>query len=246
MSEAGRPPARIWDAYLSERDRAYTAAHPTRTKGAGDRPCLLLLDLYRGAFGDRPEPLLDAVRTWPASCGEAGWAALPSIRRLLDAARAAGVPVIHATGLADVPGWAEATPRTAAPDPADEAAIDRARRKYDIVDEVAPAHGEVVVRKAAPSAFWGTPLPGLLTGLGIDTLVVAGETTSGCVRATVVDARSHRYKVLVPEPCVFDRTEASHAVSLYDLDQKYADVVPLETALEYLRRHGRSVAAAGS
>lgn len=244
MSDGGGPPTRIWDAYLTERDRAYTAAHPTRTKGVGERPCLLLLDLYRGAFGDRPEPLLDAVRTWPGSCGEAGWTALPSIRRLLDAARAVGVPVIHATGLGNVPAWAEATPRTVALDPADETAVDRARRKYDIVDEVAPVRGEVVIRKAAPSAFWGTPLPGLLTGLGIDTLVVTGETTSGCVRATVVDARSHRYKVLVPEPCVFDRTEASHAISLYDLDQKYADVVPLETALDYLGRHGPAVPAA--
>ena len=228
----------MWDAFLTERDRAYTAAHPTGRKGVGDRPCLLLLDLYRGAFGDRPEPLLEAVRTWPASCGEAGWAALPSIRRLLEAARAAGVPVIHATGLADVPGWAESTPRTSATLPADDAALERRRRKYDIVDEVAPLDGELVIRKAAPSAFWGTPLAGLLTGLGVDTLVVAGETTSGCVRATVVDGRSHRYKILIPEPCVFDRTEASHAMSLYDLDQKYADVVPLEAALDYLDRVG--------
>lgn len=234
---------RVWDSFLTARDRAYATANPPSRKGTGPRPCLLLLDLYRGAFGDRPEPLLDAVRTWPASCGEAGWQALPSIRRLLDTARAAGVPVIHATGLDDVPGWAEGTPRSRrAPAADDPAAAERHRRRYEIVDEVAPVAGELVVRKAAPSAFFGTPLAALLTGLGVDTLVVAGETTSGCVRATVVDARSQRYKVLIPEPCVFDRTEASHAVSLFDLDQKYADVVPLDEALAYLAAGGRPTA----
>lgn len=237
MADTTPPGPRIWDAYLTERDKAYSEAHPTRRKGVGERPCLLLLDLYRGAFGDRPEPLLEAVHTWPASCGEAGWEALPAIRQVLDAARSAAVPVIHVTGLGDVPPWAMATPRSVAnPAAGDEPAHDRQRRRYDIVEEVAPVDGELVIRKAAPSAFWGTPLTGLLIGLGIDTLVVAGETTSGCVRATVVDARSLRYQVVIPEPCVFDRTEASHAISLYDLDQKYADVVPLETALDYLTR----------
>ena len=95
--------------------------------------------------------------------------------------------------------------------------------------------GEVVLRKSAPSAFWGTSLIGHLIGLGVDTLVIAGESTSGCVRATVVDGKSYRYRVVVPEPCVFDRDEASHAINLYDIDQKYADVVPLEEALDYLR-----------
>ncbi len=110
---------------------------------------------------------------------------------------------------------------------------------------MAPLDGELVIRKAAPSAFWGTPLAGLLTGLGIDTLVVAGETTSGCVRATVVDAKSHRYRVVIPEPCVFDRSEASHALSLFDLDQKYADVVSLEKALSYVAKAGSTAAGAG-
>lgn len=234
---------RIWDAFLTERDKAYVAANPTPRKGVGDRPALLLLDLYRGAFGDRPEPLLDAVRTWPASCGEAGWAALPSIRRLLDSARDAGIPVLHATGLADVPPWADATPRTRPIAAGDEAARDRQRRKYEIVEEVAPIDGELVIRKAAPSAFWGTALTGLLTGLRVDTLIVAGETTSGCVRATVVDAKSYRFRVVIPEPCVFDRTESSHALSLFDLDQKYADVVGLDEAIAYVGRSAARVAA---
>ncbi len=123
--------------------------------------------------------------------------------------------------------------------------MERRRRRYDIVDELAPIDGEVVLRKTGPSAFWGTPIVGLLNGLGIDTLVVAGESTSGCVRATVVDGKAYRYRMLVPEECVFDRHEAPHAINLFDLDQKYADVVPLVEVLAYLRSVAEETPARG-
>jgi maleamate amidohydrolase len=224
---------RIWDPYLSERDRARLAVEPARRKGAGTRPALLMVDLYRWAFGDEPEPLLEAIKTWPGSCGLAGWEALPHIERLLGDARQLGIPVVHITGMSGMPGWRDATPRGGRRD--DPATLDRLQRRYDIMDGVTPIEGEVVLRKTAPSAFWGTPLVGHLISLGVDTLVVAGESTSGCVRATVVDGKSHRFRMLVPEPCVFDRDEASHAINLYDLDQKYADVLPLDEVLAYLR-----------
>jgi maleamate amidohydrolase len=86
----------------------------------------------------------------------------------------------------------------------------------------------------APSAFWGTPMLGLLNFLKIDTLIVGGESTSGCVRATVVDATSYRYRVIVVEECVYDRTEASHAINLFDMNQKYADVLPLAEVVRTL------------
>ena len=106
-----------------------------------------------------------------------------------------------------------------------------------------------MLRKTAPSAFWGTPLAGHLTSLGVDTLIVAGESTSGCVRASVVEAAAHRYRVQVVEECVFDRHEATHAMNLFDLHQKYADVIPIEQALEQISakattRSGRKPAAA--
>jgi nicotinamidase-related amidase len=223
---------RIWDRFLTDRDRAHVARHPPARKGAGDRPVLLLVDLYRWAFGDRPEPLMDAIETWPGSCGLAGWEALPHIQRLLGEARRLGIPVVHVTGSESIPGWRDATPRGGTPTAPGDA--ERRRRRYEIVDEVAPIAGEVVVQKASPSAFWGTPLFGLLNGLGVDTIVIAGESTSGCVRATVVDAKANRYRVLVPEECVFDRHEAPHAINLFDLDQKYADVIPLAEVLDYL------------
>ena len=224
---------RVWDRFLSERDQARASLQPARRKGAGNRPALLMVDLYRGAFGDTPEPLFEAIKTWPGSCGLAGWEALPHIERLLHEARALGVPVLHITGAPDAPGWRDATPRGGKRE--DPEAQARRQRRYDIMDGLEPAAGEVVLRKSAPSAFWGTPLTGFLVGLGIDTIVIAGESTSGCVRATVVDGKSNRFKVLIPEPCVFDRDEASHAINLYDMDQKYADVIPVEETLDYLR-----------
>ena len=112
----------------------------------------------------------------------------------------------------------------------------RNRGMYDIVPEVAPVEGEAVLRKSSPSPFFGTPLIGHLNALGIDTLVVAGESTSGCVRATVVDACAHRYNVVVAEECVFDRHQSAHAMNLFDMHQKYADVLPLAELIEWMRQ----------
>jgi maleamate amidohydrolase len=223
--------ARVWDRFLTEQDRAHIAIQPAIRKGVGTRPALLMVDLYRWVFGDEPEPLLESIETWPGSCGLIGWEALPHIERLLAQARALGIPVIHiVNGVPGMAGWRDVarTTETVSPEVAD-----RARRRYDILDEVAPLPNEPVFHKSAPSAFWGTPIVGLLHGMGIDTLVVAGESTSGCVRATVVDAKSYRFKVVVPEECVFDRHEAAHAINLFDMDQKYADVVPLDEAIGY-------------
>jgi nicotinamidase-related amidase len=223
---------RVWDSYLSEQDRVHVATDPAIRKGVGTRPVLLLVDLYRWVFGDEPEPLLESVKRWPGSCGLTGWKAMPYIQRLLGGARRNDIPIIHVTGLEGVPGWRDTNPRS----PANTATPERLRRRYDIVDEVAPIEGEMVVGKTAPSAFNGTPLLNLLQGLDADTLIVSGESTSGCVRATVVDGKSYRYKVIVPEECVFDRHEAPHAINLFDMDQKYADVVPLDEALAYMDR----------
>src|SRR5581483_9593884 len=95
---------------LTESDRAHLGIARDRRVGFGQRPALLLIDLYRWVFGDEPQPLVEAVKTWPGSCGLAGWRALPSIQRLLGLGRELGLPVIHLTGLdgAGMPGWSEA------------------------------------------------------------------------------------------------------------------------------------------
>ena len=218
--------AHIWDAYLTEQDKAHSMLQPPVHRGLGARPVLLLVDIYRSAFGDSSAPLLEAIKTWPGSCGAAAWESLPHIQSLLGAARGCEVPVVHVTGLAELPSWREERLTAGR-------GTGRAQRaeQFAIMDQVAPADGEVVLYKSAPSAFWGTPLAGHLHQLGADSLIVAGETTSGCIRATVVDACSYRYKVTVVEECVFDRTEAAHAINLFDMAHKYADVVTLADML---------------
>jgi nicotinamidase-related amidase len=229
--------SRIWDTYLSDQDREHVQLSGKRPFEAGNSPALLLVDLYRWVFGDTPEPLLDAVKTWPGSCGMAGWQALPKIQRLLAEARRAELPVIYITGLDGMPDWATPGRRQPGEREANPEMEERRRRANDIVDEVLPLPAEVVLRKSAPSAFWGTPLVGHLNYLRADTVLVVGESTSGCVRASVVDGRSYRFNMVVVEDCVFDRHEATHAINLFDMDQKYADVVDLDFAVSYVRKH---------
>jgi nicotinamidase-related amidase len=112
--------------------------------------------------------------------------------------------------------------------------LDRFRRRFQIVNEVKPIPGETVLKKTSPSAFWGTPLIGHLNFLGVDTIITCGESTSGCVRASVVDGTTNRLRMIVAEECVFDRHEACHAINLFDMNQKYADVLPLDDILKYL------------
>jgi maleamate amidohydrolase len=109
-------------------------------------------------------------------------------------------------------------------------------RWCEIDDRVAPAAGDPVYVKRASSAFFGTPLLTFLTARRVDTLVVVGCVTSGCVRATTIDAVSYGFRTIVPEQCVGDRAEAPHATNLFDIDAKYADVLALDEVLESLQR----------
>src|SRR5215813_9638639 len=226
---------RVWERFLTEQDRAHLAIRPGRRRGFGEKPALLLIDLYRWVYGDSPEPILEAIKKWPSHCGMDGWNAIPKIQKLLAKARAAGIPIVHTTGL-DGAGVAPRSHRREAELEADKdpEAQDRLRRRYDIIAEVKPLAGEAVLRKASPSAFWGTPLIGHLNFLHVDTIITCGESTSGCVRASVVDGCTYRFRMVVVEECVFDRHQATHAMNLFDMNQKYADVLPLQEALDFL------------
>ncbi|MBI4525876.1 MAG: isochorismatase family protein [Deltaproteobacteria bacterium] len=227
---------RVWDRFLTEQDRAHVAMKPPRRIGFGQRPALLLIDLYRWVFGNKPEPILEATKNWPGSCGTAGWNSLPYIQKLLGTAREIGIPIIHITGLPEdeVEPWSF---RGEKPNMSPEAR-ERRKGRFEIVDEVKPLPGEAVLRKASPSAFWGTPLAGHLNYLDVDTVITCGESTSGCVRASVVEGATYRLRMIVVEECVFDRHEACHAINLFDMNQKYADVLPLAEVLQYLHQWG--------
>ncbi len=107
---------------------------------------------------------------------------------------------------------------------------------YEFVEEVAPQAGDVLLPKKHPSAFFGTPLASHLIDLGVDTLFVTGCTTSGCVRSSVTDAFALNFKVVVPEECVYDRSPTRHAVNLWDMNAKYADVMPVAEAMGVIER----------
>ena len=110
-----------------------------------------------------------------------------------------------------------------------------ASKGYEFVREVAPHEGDILLPKKHPSAFFGTPLASYLVDLQADTLVVTGCTTSGCVRSTVVDGFAYNFKVMLPHECVYDRGPTAHAVNLFDMGQKYADVVTTQECLTALQ-----------
>jgi nicotinamidase-related amidase len=105
---------------------------------------------------------------------------------------------------------------------------------YQIPPELAPRPLDIMLPKKHPSAFFGTPLASYLIDLGVDTLVVTGCSTSGCVRSTVVDAFAYNYKVVVPFDAVYDRSDTVHKVNLFDMGQKYADVMSTTDAIAAL------------
>ncbi len=220
----------VWDDTITERDRqVYDRAGYGGRRPFGQRPALIVIDVNYAFVGDEPEPILESIKKYHNSCGEEGWAGVHQIAQALAAAREKNVPVFYSTGRpkAEIPGWGATKNVLEENDPEDHG--------NQIVAEIAPRPGDVVIRKDKASVFFGTPLIGYLVSRGIDTLLVTGCTTSGCVRATAVDAHSYNLNVKVLEEAVFDRGEASHKINLFDLNAKYADVIPVADAIEYLR-----------
>jgi len=189
------------------------------TLSPGRRPAVLAIDLMRAYF-DPASPLCLPSR----DC-------LASGARVLSAARASGVPVIH-------------TRVQFAPDGSDGGVFVRKVRALEqlygggplseLMPEVAPVEGELVITKQYASAFFGTSLASTLVARGIDTVVLVGVSTSGCIRATGVDAVQHGFIPLVVRDAVGDRTSQTHDANLFDLQAKYAEVVDERTAVAYL------------
>lgn len=219
-----------WDDVipLDERE-TYALAGLGGAAGFGTRPALLVIDVQYRSVGSRPMPIRQAIKEYPTSCGEAGWHAIAQIAELVWLFRQKMWPVI----------FPHVAPKIGQDQGAFSAKIPGIMRippeGYNFVREVAPAPGELVLPKTQASAFFGTPLATYLIGAGVDSLVVTGCTTSGCVRASVVDACALNFKSIVPSDAVYDRSPTSHAVNLFDIASKYADVMPTEAAIERLR-----------
>jgi nicotinamidase-related amidase len=230
---------RVWDQFLAAEDTATLKERPHQVWGFGQRPALVLIDLYRWVFGDsRPASVLDAMADWPGTCGPQAWDAIPHLQRVLGAARRADIPIVHVTGLSPsdsgVPGWSTRGKKETSNVAVDPVMAVRLRRRFDIIDDVKPLPGEAVLRKAAPSGFFGTLLMSHLHANDVDGIILVGESTSGCVRATCVEGRSYRFKMTVVEECVFDRHKTAHAMNLFDMHQKYADVLGIDDVVAHL------------
>jgi maleamate amidohydrolase len=224
---------RIWDKYLDERDKkVYHGAGLGKNMGIGKKPALVIVDVQYGFTGDSPENIEESIQKYPTSCGESSWQAIGHIKLLLDAARKAELPIFFTI----IEGSKTSTNERVAikGNIFDHPALLEGEKGTQVVEELKPQYGEVVISKKKPSAFFGTPLVSYLTAQQVDTVIVTGCTTSGCVRASVIDAFSNNYRVVVPEECVFDRGITSHAINLFDMQQKYADVVSVEELIREL------------
>lgn len=223
-----------WDDILDDQDRTvFEVAGWGRDAGYGQRPVLLVVDVIYNFVGDKPEPILESIKRWRYSCGERGWEGVAHLERLIAAAREKEVPIIY-TGMDRRPdgfdqgSWNWKSSRSA--EPSDVVGS----LGNEIVAEIAPSIEDVYFVKRKPSAFLGTPLLGHLIYLGADTVITTGTTTSGCVRATAVDAAQYNYRSVVPHECVWDRAQISHKVNLLDIQMKYGDVKSTDDVIAYL------------
>jgi len=188
--------------------------------GFGSRPALLVIDVNVG-FTDPASPLACPLDDTVAA-----------IQRLLRETRRAGFPVVYTTvsyGEGDRAAAAAFIDKIPA-----LLTLEAGSRWVEIDPRIAPLPHEPVLNKLFASAFFGTPLGSLLTAAGCDSVIVTGASTSGCVRATVVDALQHGYRPVVPREAVGDRNPSAHEANLYDIDVKYGDVVSVDDVVAHL------------
>lgn len=202
-----------------ETARVYSRAGFGARVERGPRPALVVVDLSRG-FTEAAFP------TGSDLSSEVGAA-----KSLVDAARAGGCPIVFTT-IAYDPGdeerlaWLRKAPGLAV--------LAAGSELVEIDPRLEPAGGEPVLTKKGASAFFGTDLADDLHRRGVDTVVICGATTSGCVRASVVDSVQHGFPTLVVREAVGDRARAPHDANLFDIDAKYGDVIVLDDAVAYL------------
>ncbi|MDB5528459.1 MAG: hypothetical protein JWR51_1562 [Devosia sp.] len=197
----------------------------------GPRPALVLIDLYNVAYRGGPVQPETLLGQYPSSCGIYAHNAIEPTKQLIAASRAAGIPIFYCTSdnrPFAAPQGGGATRRKKA------STAQRFADDYEIWADFAPQDGDVVIRKQRASIFQGTPLTSHLNLLGVQSLIVCGESTSGCVRASCVDGYSSGLHVSLVEECSFDRHELVHKMNLFDLHHKYADVMHVGEVIAHL------------
>jgi maleamate amidohydrolase len=209
----------VIDAPTLARSRSYS-----RKSFSGESPALLIVDLYNFAYDGGNRPLSELGPEYAGAFGEYAWNAIEPTRQVIAAARAAFVPVVYLTRKVNTHGVVS-TKRSFRNLTADA---------YDIWHDFTPMPDDIVIYKTRASGFFASPLAIHLHDLNVKSLVVCGESTSGCVRATVQDAFAHGFDTAVVEECVFDRSQVSHKVNLFDMHQKYAEIMHVDDVVRYL------------
>jgi maleamate amidohydrolase len=226
-----------WSDVIDEDTMKIYSCYARETK-IGDRPAILAIDLYNIVYRGGDRPVIEINDDNPNTCGEFAHAAIAPTQRLLAAARRAGLPIFFCTQETrpqNRPQGVGSTRRQAAQWGAEDFGI------YEAF-EVEPQ--DVIITKQRASIFQGTPIVSHLNYLGVKSLIVCGESTSGCVRASCVDAYSNGFHVSIVEECVYDRSALIHKVNLFDLHHKYCDVMHLDEVVETLdARFGARIAA---
>tara|TARA_A100001037_G_scaffold74616_1_gene66823 strand:- start:2467 stop:3168 length:702 start_codon:yes stop_codon:yes gene_type:complete len=218
-----------WRGFVDE-ETEEIYSHYKRDVFVGENPAVLMVDVYKASYEGGQQRVIDVIKEHPSSCGERAWAMVEPAKQLLEASRAAGIPITYCTGdTRSSSNKGRATNRQV---------LNEHNESYDILEELAPEDGELVVYKQRASAFYGTPLMSHLTQMGIQSLIMGGGTTSGCLRAAVQDAKANGFHVTLVEECCYDRTEMNHMVNLFDMHHKYADVMHLDEVLNHINGMG--------
>jgi nicotinamidase-related amidase len=229
-------PKSPWSDVITEDDeRRYEAAGFGRPSGFGTRPALVIIDVQHRTMGNSPKPFFESLEDYTTSCGDVGWAAVEQIAKLLAVFREFDLPVLYPHVAPKTDSDRQGTLGAKVP-----GIMDVPDHGYRFPDAVAPRPGDLLLPKKHPSAFFGTPLASYLIGLGADTIVTTGATTSGCVRGTVVDGFSYNFKCVVPHDAVYDRSPTVHQANLFDLGQKYADVSSTDEVVAQVREIGEA------
>ena len=221
-----------WMKFIPARElETYNKAGLGNRLRLGRRAALIVVDVTYAFTGSEGLSLEEAIEEYSTACGPASWIAVPKISQLIEIFRSLGLPIIFTRGSPPDTPFAGRAIKSKLPPDTDQ-------RSNEFPEAVMPRQGEWVLQKTKASAFFMTPLPVYLVKQAVDTLVVCGVSTSGCVRATTVDACSHGFTTFVVDDCCFDRSEFAHAANLFDMDAKYASVLSLDEIKGLMPKRG--------
>ncbi len=219
-----------WEADLSltEKEVIERSGYGKR-KAYGDRPALVIIDAQYNFFGSN-EPIQDQLDRYPTGVGIEAWSKVGISSRILQSARESRIPVFFTRYVAQDSEMSHESKMNR-----DHTKFKQGSHGSQIIEELKPLSRETIIDKNYASAFFGTPLINYLVGLNVDTIIIIGGVTSGCVRATAVDASNFGFRVVVVEDCVFDRISMSHKASLLDIWMKYGSVLHSNAVMEYFK-----------